>query len=51
MKFTKPFYGVKDGEIYPHQFEVGDDCPPELLDAAKSEGALEAEKPKVKAKK
>ncbi|HEV8035970.1 hypothetical protein [Yoonia sp.] len=48
MKFIKPFYGVKAGEIYPHQFKAGDDCPPELEAAAKSVGALEAEKPKAK---
>lgn len=42
MKFTKPFYGVTAGEIYPREFAVGDDCPPELEAAAKSVDAIEA---------
>lgn len=41
MKFSKPFRGVKNGEIYPTQFQAGDECPQELLDAAKSVGAVE----------
>ena len=41
MKFTKPFLGVRDGEIYPTQFKPGDECPPELLDAAESLEAFE----------
>ncbi len=40
MKFIKPFSGAKAGDIYPTQFEVGDECPPELLDAAKAVGAV-----------
>ena len=47
-KFTKPFYGVKAGEIYPTQFEPGDDCPPELEAAAKAESALAADGKKPK---
>lgn len=51
MKFTQQFSGVVDGEIYPRVFEPGETCPPELLDAAKSVGALEAPaKPAPKAK-
>jgi len=53
MKFSKPFRGVPDGEIYPVQYAVGDECPPELLDAAKSLGAVEEPKeakPKAKTK-
>lgn len=42
MKFTKPFSGAKAGDIYPTQFNVGDECPPELLAAAKAEGAVAA---------
>lgn len=41
MKFTKPFLGVKAGEVYPTEFKPGDECPPELQDAAKSVGAVE----------
>lgn len=39
MKFTKPFQGVPDGQIYPVQYQAGDECPPELLASAT---ALEA---------
>ncbi len=39
-KFTKAFRGVKKGEIYPTQFKVGDECPPELESAAKSLGVI-----------
>jgi len=34
MKFTKPFQGVPDGQIYPVQYQAGDQCPPELLASA-----------------
>lgn len=50
MKFSKPFYGVKDGEIYPTQFQAGDECPEELLDAAKEVGAVEVKPATRKAK-
>lgn len=40
MKFDKPFKGVPDGAIYPVDYEPGDECPPELLDAAKELGAV-----------
>ena len=43
MIFEKPFKGVPDGEIYPVEYEPGDECPPELLDAAKAAGAVGAE--------
>ena len=46
-KFSKPFKGVKDGDIYPTQFDKGDNCPPELEDAAKSVGALATDKQPV----
>lgn len=50
MKFTKPFRGVPNGEFYPVAYAPGDECPAELLEAAQIMGAVEAEKPKVKAK-
>lgn len=50
MKFIKPFYGVKNGEIYPTQFQAGDECPDELLDAAKESGAVEVKVVARKAK-
>jgi len=39
-KLTKPFRGVRDGEIYPTEFAAGDDCPPELEAGARASGAL-----------
>lgn len=42
-KFTKSFHGVRDGEIYPTEFSVGDECPPELVAGAESLGAIEDE--------
>jgi hypothetical protein len=40
-KVIKAFQGVPDGEIYPKEFAEGDECPPELEDAAKELFALE----------
>ena len=34
MLFTKQFLGVPDGEIYPVQYQPGDECPPELKASA-----------------
>lgn len=56
MKFKAPFLGVPNGEIYPVEYKAGDQCPPELQEAAESVGALETkakapvEEPKGKAK-
>lgn len=49
-KFSKPFRGVKSGDVYPVEFAPGDDCPPELLDAARVCGVL-ADEPKARVKK
>lgn len=43
-KFTKSFLGVPDGEIYPVQYEKGDEVPAELLDAAKETGCVSSKK-------
>lgn len=43
-KFTKPFLGVPDGEIYPVQYEKGDEVPAELLEAAKEAGCVNVKK-------
>lgn len=40
MKFSKPFKGVPNGEIYPVDYAPGDECPPELEEAARGEGVL-----------
>lgn len=39
-KFIKPFRGVPEGEIYPVEYVVDDECPPELEAGALSVGAL-----------
>ena len=44
MKFSQEFTGVIAGEIYPRVFAPGEDCPPELLEAAKSVGAVRTDK-------
>jgi len=41
MQFTKPFQGVPDGQIYPVQYQPGDECPPELESAATELGAFD----------
>lgn len=40
-KFIKPFYGVPTGEIYPVNYNVGDEIPEEFLEAAEELGAVE----------
>lgn len=41
MKLIKPFKGVPAGEIYPVEYEPGDECPPELEAGARELGALD----------
>lgn len=41
MKFTAEFKGVRAGDVYPTEFKPGDECPPDLEDAAKACGAVE----------
>lgn len=43
MQLAKPFLGVPDGEIYPVQYQAGDECPPELEAAAAALGAFDAD--------
>jgi len=40
MQLVKAFLGVPDGEIYPVQYQPGDECPPELEVAATTLGAF-----------
>lgn len=49
MIFEKPFTGVPNGEIYPINYKPGQDCPPELLDAAKELGAVAGDDADAKA--
>ncbi|ESH90786.1 hypothetical protein B551_0222725 [Cupriavidus sp. HPC(L)] len=42
-KLVKAFRGVADGEIYPREFQVGEECLPELIQGAKALGAIEDE--------
>lgn len=41
-KFSKAWRGVKAGDIYPTEFKTGDECPPELVEAAHASEVLEA---------
>ena len=50
MKFTKEFYAVEPGEIYPKMFAVGDDCPEELEESAAEQGAIKKVKEKEEEK-
>ncbi len=52
MKFTRSFKGATGGNPYPQEFEVGEDCPADLVKAATEAGALAKEaKPKSRASK
>lgn len=42
MKFTKSFMGATGGNPYPQDFKKGDDCPDDLLEAAKLAGVIAA---------
>lgn len=48
-KFVQKFRGVKAGDVYPTEFQVGDECPKELLAAAESVGAVKKTKAMKKA--
>lgn len=50
-KFAKDWRGVKAQEIYPTDFAPGDECPPELQEAARDCGVLADYAPKGRAKK
>jgi hypothetical protein len=41
MKVIKSFQGVREGDVYPTTIEEGEDCPPELFEAAQALGAVE----------
>jgi hypothetical protein len=49
MKFSQPFMGVPKGEFYPVAYQPGDECPPELLNAAKILGVISLKESKAKA--
>jgi hypothetical protein len=44
MKLIKDMIGVVEGDVYPTDFKVGDEIPPELEDAAMALGAVEGSK-------
>lgn len=48
MKFIKPFKGATGGSPYPTDFNIGDECPENLIRAATEAGAIEIERPKTK---
>lgn len=43
MKFIKNFRGARKGEAFPTDFKAGQDCPPEMLAAARAAGAVAKE--------
>lgn len=47
VKLTKDLLGVANGEVYPRLFAAGEDCPPELMQAAIATGSVD--KPAAKA--
>ncbi|WP_295963732.1 hypothetical protein [uncultured Bartonella sp.] len=53
MKFVKPFVGATGGSPFPTIFNIGDECPPDLIAAALEKNAVvgegkEASKPAKK---
>lgn len=43
MKFVKPFVGATGGSPFPTTFNIGDECPPDLIAAALEKNAVEGE--------
>lgn len=41
MKFTREFFGARDGNAFGETFRPGDDCPAELVEAATLARAIE----------
>jgi|GEM_PF-3271100 len=41
MKFTKPFKGATGGNPFPQDFNIGDECPDDLVQAAIEVDAVE----------
>lgn len=48
MKLKAAFSGVPNGSVYPVEYKVGDECPPELEAAAASLGLLDVKPAKAK---
>jgi hypothetical protein len=48
-KLTADLLGAPDGEVYPRVFKAGEECPPELMEAAISLGAVAKSAAKAKA--
>jgi hypothetical protein len=40
MKLTAALYGVPADAVHPRWFEAGEECPPELIEAARALGVL-----------
>ena len=43
-KLLKSITGVREGEVYPVEIKAGEECPPELEEAARALGALPEDK-------
>jgi hypothetical protein len=41
MKLTKDLFGVRRGNVHPETIAAGEECPPELEDAARELGCLD----------
>lgn len=54
-KLIKDLFGQRDGEFVPRVIPAGEECPPELIEAARELGALDgaadAPKPRTKARR
>jgi hypothetical protein len=53
-KLTKDLFGQPDGEFMPRVIPAGEECPPELIEAARDLGALgdgDAPRPRTKARR
>ena len=49
-KLKGKLVGVPKGEVYPVTYSAGDECPPELEEAALDQGVLEVEEAPKKAR-
>jgi hypothetical protein len=41
MKLTKDLFGVRRGNVHPETIAAGEECPPELEDAARELGCFD----------
>lgn len=51
MKLTAALYGVPAGAVHPRWFQAGEECPPELAEAARDLGVLASDEDNAPAPK